>query len=439
MKQRLSQGLAEDLLLAICSLLKAQGLYPPGHTAVKRAEQGLSRSLHRLLADGEPVLLGRTDGYLVIGDVAFLKGSPNAADLQDWLERKEIEGVLLEDGILGADLARFCRWLRSDGAEPWDHPGIRLTRLERDKGGWKRALRVYRSAVRVVEDAYRQAQEGCLPDPRQARACVESFSELLSESPGTLSGLVLIKDYDLYTFHHSVNVCLLSLGIARSLGLSREEEESVGVGGLLHDIGKTRTPAEVIRKPGRLTDHEWTLIWQHPSHGRDILAETGGLPGPTPQVVLEHHLRHDGGGYPRQPEGYCRHPLSGLVTVADVYDAMTTHRSYSLPRPLPEAVRTLTQQRGTHFEPRALDAFLRMVGPVPVGSVVRLAAGEVAVVSGVGEEGGAVRVRPVLGPEGQSIPPGDADREVPSDQVVHWVDPLAHGIDAAAVLRRGEA
>jgi putative nucleotidyltransferase with HDIG domain len=251
-----------------------------------------------------------------------------------------------------------------------------------------------------------------------------------------MRGLVLIKDYDQYTLHHSVNVCLYSLGIGRQLGLGSAELECLGVGGLFHDIGKTRTPAEVVRKPAGLSSHEWSLIWRHPEHGRDILQEMKGLPKLTVQLVYEHHMRYDGGGYPTREADYSPCSLSALITVADVYDAMTTHRPYSAPLPLPEAAQTLLQLRGSHFEPKALDAFLAVVGRVPVGSVVRLATGEVAVVSRLHPTGDVAEVRVVIDPSGgRQSPETCAAREAKPPEVVRPVNPLAHGIDPVEILR----
>jgi hypothetical protein len=128
--------------------------------------------------------------------------------------------------------------------------------------------------------------------------------------------------------------------------------------------------------------------------------------------------------------------LSPLITVADVYDAMTTHRPYSAPLPLPEAVKHMTQMRGDHLEPRALDAFLTVVGRVPVGSVVRLTSGEVAVVSRVDGKGDVAEARVVLAPSGVQRQAGAcAPRNVTPAQVVGGVDPLAHGIDPVEILK----
>ncbi|MBE0616351.1 MAG: HD domain-containing protein [Proteobacteria bacterium] len=291
-------------------------------------------------------------------------------------------------------------------------------------------------AVEALEKAYRELREGRIPNAEAARGCVQEFSGLLADNPSLLKGLILLKDYDRYTFHHSVNVCLLSLLLGRQQRLAEADLDSLGVSGLLHDIGKTRTPAEVVRKPGRLTTAEWTAMLRHPEHGRDILREMGGVPDSAPVVVYEHHMRHDGGGYPSRLPGHRLDARTPLVTVADVYDAMTTHRTYSSPLALPEAVGAMERLRGSHFPAETLDCFLEVMGRIPVGSVVRLATGEVAVVSRVGRGGEVEAVRVAVNREGERLTPENtAGREVTPAEVVHWVDPLAHGIDPAEVLR----
>jgi len=421
---------------ALAGLLKTQGLYPEGHAATRRAGEAVGQALRQVLDEGTPVLLGAAEGYLVVGDVAFLDPLPQAVELFGLLEAREVEGVILEPEVRAGELAQFCAWLRGKGEEPWAGKEVSLTRLRRHKGGWERAQRAHRVAVEALEKAYRELQEGRIPDPDAARGCVQEFSGLLSDNPALLKGLILLKDYDRYTFHHSVNVCLLTLLLGRQQGWGEADLESVGVSGLLHDIGKTRTPAEVVRKPGRLTSLEWTAMLRHPEHGRDILQEMGGVPASVPVVVYEHHMRHDGGGYPSRPSGYRLDARTPLVTLADVYDAMTTHRSYSAPLALPEAVGALERLRDSHLPAATLDSFLEVMGRIPVGSVVRLVTGEVAVVSRIGRGGEVEAVRVAVSREGQRLPLAEAPgREVTPAEVVHWVNPLAHGIDPAEVLR----
>lgn len=435
MRSRLDRGRAEGLVRALAGLVKTQALYPEGHAAALRAAQTLGEALGGVLSEGTPVLLGAAEGYLVVGDVAFLDPQPQAAELFGLLEGRGVEGVILEPEASAGELARFCAWLRSSSEEPWTGSEVSLTRLRRGKGSWERALRAHRVAVEALEKAYEELREGRIPDPAAARACVQEFSGLLADNPSLVKGLVLLKDYDRYTFHHSVNVCLLTLLLGRQREVPEEELESLGVAGLLHDIGKTRTPADVVRKPGRLSADEWTAMLRHPEHGRDILQEMGSVAAPVPQLVYEHHMRYDGGGYPSRPSGYRLHPDTPLVTLADVYDAMTTHRTYSAPLALPEAVGALERLRGSHFPSEFLDGFLQVMGRIPVGSVVRLATGEVAVVTRLGPGGEVETVRVAINRSGARLPLAETPvREVRPSAVVHWVNPLAHGIDPLEVL-----
>jgi putative nucleotidyltransferase with HDIG domain len=435
----LDRGRAEGVVRALAALLKAQGLYPPGHTATVRAAREVEGALRRSMAGGAPLLMGTADGYLVVGDEAFLDSAPQAVEVFGLLEARGVEAAIIEPEVRGEEVERFCAWLRSPGGEPWVGRDVSLTRLRQGKGGWEGALRAHRVAVEALEKAYGELEEGRMPDLQAARSCVQEFSSILAENPALLKGLLLLKDYDRYTFHHSVNVSILALLLGQREGLDEADMDVIGVSGLLHDIGKTRTPAEVVRKPGRLTGEEWRVMLLHPKHGRDILEEMGGGPARVPLLVYEHHMHFDGGGYPPRPEGYRSDRRTPLVTLADVYDAMTTHRPYSAPLALPEAVAAMEGLRGRLLPPEAVDGFLRVMGRIPVGSVVRLVSGEVAVVCRIGSGGEVEAVRVVVTREGARLPPAEApDRDVRPAEVVHWVNPLAHAIDPAEVLRERE-
>lgn len=432
----LDRGCADEVVRALAGLVKAQGLYPPGHAAVGRTARAVEEALRSALAGGVPLLLGATEGYLVLGPVAFLDASPQAAEIFEMLDSRGVEGVVIEPEVRGEEVARFCAWLRSPGDEPWAGSEISLARLRQGKGGWERALRAHRVAVEALEKACGELQEGRIPDPEAARSCVQEFSCILAENPALLRGLLLLKDYDRYTFHHSVNVSILALLLAQKEGFGTGDMDVLGVSGLLHDIGKTRTPASVVRKPDRLTGDEWRAMYLHPQHGRDILAEMGGVPDPVPLLVYEHHMRFDGGGYPPRSERYRTDRRTSLVTVADVYDAMTTHRSYSAPLALPEAVAAIERLRGNHLPAGAVECFLQVMGRIPVGSVVRLAEGEVAVVSRVGTGGDVEAVRVVVTRAGTRLPAEEAvGRDVRPAEVVRWVNPLTHDLDPVEVLR----
>jgi putative nucleotidyltransferase with HDIG domain len=436
MKARLNRREAESLLKAFSSLVKVQGLYPPGHVTVQAAEEGLERLLRTLFSVPEPIVVGAADGYMIAGEVAFFEESSHARELNQRFASRGIEGAQLNPGVRAAEMARFCEWLRKPAAANWS--GTHITLTSKEKGEWERGLELRGAALDALDDAAREVREGRVPNPAKAKECVHAFGELLEESPTIAHGLVLIKDYDQYTFHHSVNVCMLTLALGQSLDVTKDELEAVGVGGLFHDIGKTRTPVEVIRKPGKLTQEEFALIRWHPVHSREILAQMPTIDAPVPQIVFEHHMRFDGGGYPNRSDG-ALHPLSPIITAADMFDAMTSHRSYSLPWPLPEAIKVIERASGLQLPPHVSDAFVRLMGRVPVGTFVRLSTGEVGVVSQL-EGGEPAKVQLISAPDGKEYPNGEwPTRTVASGEVVAWVDHLVHRVDAVRVLRGAAA
>jgi HD-GYP domain-containing protein (c-di-GMP phosphodiesterase class II) len=212
--------------------------------------------------------------------------------------------------------------------------------------------------------------------------------------------------------------------------------EHAGLAGLFHDIGKTRTPLGIIRKPGQLTPEEWLLVRAHPVHSKDIVNRMDAIPSPVPSMVYEHHMRPDGGGYPSRTHGKTLHPLSPLITVSDVYDAITSHRPYNSPLPLPAAIESMLGMRGIQFPPQVLDAFVAMMGVIPVGSVVRLVSGDVAVVSKLGPGGEIAEGILVAGPDGKEIP-GEmwVVRSLRPSDVAGGVSPLSRRIDPVRVLQ----
>ncbi|MDF1551472.1 MAG: HD domain-containing protein [Deferrisomatales bacterium] len=438
MSEPVSRTVAERLLQALVGLVKVQALYPEGHGAEARARKTLAEVLHQVLGGGESLLLGCRDGYLVVGDVPFIGDGGSAAEVVAWLDARGAEGVTLRPGVRAEEVAAFCRWLRNAGPDPWQGERLVLTRLARGKEEWQKGLKAYRKALDAVQEVYEDLAEGRHPDPTRGRESVREFSALLQESPEVIQGLSLIKDYDRYTYHHSVNVCLLALRVGQQWRLSAHELETLGMGGLFHDIGKTRTPAAVVRKAGPLTAQEWAAMCRHPEQGRELVEEMALLPPDSTLLVYEHHMHHNGGGYPGRAPGYRVHPLSSVISVSDVCDAMTSHRSYNRPLSLPGAMQQLEQLRGKTLDPAAVDMLLAVLGPVPLGAVVRLPSGELGVVVAVSGEDEAVAVRVVRTTTGEELDPATGPvLHLGSGRDLHPVDPLAHRISPVEVLQHG--
>jgi hypothetical protein len=209
----------------------------------------------------------------------------------------------------------------------------------------------------------------------------EHIADLIASDPAQALLLTTVKSYDEYTYHHMVNVCILSLAIARAIGLTREHTIMLGIGGLLHDVGKVKVPAEILQHDGALDEEQWRVIQQHPVDGAGLVLITSrNAYHPAVATVLEHHAAYDGSGYPTLSAHRSPSLPARIVAVADCFDAVTSKRSYRRPEERRQALSLLQAGAGRAFDPRVVRTFVRMVGIFPVGSLVKLSSGEVAVV-----------------------------------------------------------
>ncbi len=219
-----------------------------------------------------------------------------------------------------------------------------------------------------------------MAEAAEARAVVDELAQAVSQNRHSLSALANLRRSDEYTFTHMVNVSILAMVQARALGIDGTLLREIGVAGLLHDIGKVRTPLEILQKPTKLDDDELAIMRRHAVDGAEILRKTRDLPPLAAIVAFEHHLRLDGSGY---PEGVVRPSLNlatMLCTIADVYDAMRSKRQYQGAFPAERILTVLKRSEGKEFEPHLVRRFVQLMGLYPVGSVVKLNTGACAVV-----------------------------------------------------------
>lgn len=207
---------------------------------------------------------------------------------------------------------------------------------------------------------------------------VEEIAASVQRNPVALLSVARLKSHDDYSYLHSVAVSALMLALARQLGLDEAQTRLAGIGGLMHDLGKAFMPLEVLNKPGKLTDEEFAVMKTHAAAGAQALREAGADAGVV-DIALSHHERMDGRGYPhalKEPEISL---LARMGAVCDVYDAVTSIRPYKQPWDPAVAMREMARWDG-HFDKRIFNAFVKSVGIYPVGALVRLASGHLAVV-----------------------------------------------------------
>jgi HD-GYP domain-containing protein (c-di-GMP phosphodiesterase class II) len=204
---------------------------------------------------------------------------------------------------------------------------------------------------------------------------VEDIIEELLSRKNSLINVIDLKDYDNYTYAHSVNVTVLSVVTGISLGLEYSRLKSLGMGALLHDVGKIFVPLEVLNKPGKLTTEEFTQIKMHPEQGYAKVKEEDILDAPGRAIILQHHEKLDGSGYPGNRKGKDIHDLAKIVAVADVYDALTSDRPYRVRWAPAQGLEYIYTIAGSHLDIDIVAKFVRNIAPFPLGSLVECSNG----------------------------------------------------------------
>jgi HD-GYP domain-containing protein (c-di-GMP phosphodiesterase class II) len=244
----------------------------------------------------------------------------------------------------------------------------------------ERAARIRGQARSLVKSVMQDARLGKAAALDQVAPVVQDITESILRNPGALIGLSRIKTKDDYTFLHSVSVCTLLVAFCGARGMDAQTIYEAGLGGLLHDTGKALVPDRILNKPGPLTDEEFAVVKRHPRDGWEILRQAPGIGQIPLDITLHHHERHDGSGYPDAQGGGGISELAQMAAIVDVYDAITSDRSYHKGMAASDALRKLLEWSKFHFDPALVQEFIRCVGIYPVGTLVLLESGRLGVV-----------------------------------------------------------
>jgi HD-GYP domain-containing protein (c-di-GMP phosphodiesterase class II) len=439
-----------DLLGRLYGARRAVRFYPEDHPAVEEAVEGLMKSIARYHDEGVDVPLTFFEGELLLGEHIL----PEDSLLFDQLIRDMTAigagSVTFRRGLDVAELLRAVLLLASDEARvaaagglgvlirqaALEHVSIQAvtvvdeTPKELDEESGRAA---YGSAVDLLRDLeVALRRQHALPSG-QTRSVVRSLVENVLANRFAMLELAGLKDYDEYTFYHSVNVSILSLALGSTITDDRRFLNSLGAGALMHDVGKMTVEGEILNKAGSLTPEEWAQMRLHPVRGAELVSTMPGVDKASVVVILEHHMRFDGKGYPAVRLHRGQHLSSRIVAVADAFDAMTSRRSYSGARLPDDAMGVLVENVGTAFDPRLVRLFIRIMGIFPPRSVVRLESGEFGIVVRSNESNPLNPVvRVISGPEGSVMDAFDVDLstiEGSSRQIVSALDPLSLNVD----------
>ncbi|MEE9542374.1 MAG: HD-GYP domain-containing protein [Thermodesulfobacteriota bacterium] len=244
----------------------------------------------------------------------------------------------------------------------------------------EKAQSLKRDAQTVAGDLLSEVRAGKGIEPGKAKDVVDSMVDSVFNNQDALLSLSRLKDYDNYTFTHSVNVSILALALGRRLNFSRDDLGMLGMGGILHDVGKMLVPDNILNKPGVLTEKEFKEMKNHVTYGVDLLGKSRDIDDKSIYLASQHHERVDGSGYPTGMPGADIHLFGRIGSICDVYDAMTTKRAYGdTPSPA-VALKRIYGWKGQNFDPDLVDRFIMCLGIYPIGGLVKLDSGEIGVV-----------------------------------------------------------
>lgn len=247
------------------------------------------------------------------------------------------------------------------------------------------ARRIQTQVAPAITSMFQDARMGKAIQAENAVPVANEIYLSVIRNPGALISLTRLKTADDYTYMHSVAVCALMIALGRQMNLDDAIVRSLGMSGLLHDVGKMAIPDEILNKPGRLTDDEFGVIKSHPVQGWEMLKASPEVDEMTLDVCLHHHEKVDGSGYPDKlsADNISLHAKMGAV--CDVYDAITSNRSYKQGWSPADSIRKMASWKDGHFDEVVFDHFVRMIGIYPTGTLLKLTNGQLAVVLDQGE------------------------------------------------------
>ncbi len=394
-------------VLALYGALRSIKMYPVENTAVQKALQELVNVTGDLMKREAELEIKVSGEFIFVNSTRLRLDLDNYASFSHLLSLFRANGV----GVLrvhGAPTARdwltFLSMMQAPSKETSSQRLLQLTgklegakilnfelgaanEAEEDESREKTkeaAKRTYSQSVAVTKELVHSVRVGRSPNIKKIKRVVQTIVDQILNEETSLMGLTTIRDYDEYTFTHSVNVCIFSVALGRRLGLTKLQLYDLGLAALFHDIGKSRVAVDVLNKATGLTDDEWRQIAAHPWLGTLTLFHMRGqqeLPYRSMVVAFEHHMKTDQTGYPRPIRAREMSIYSKVVAVADGFDAATSRRAYQTEPLMPSAVlQEMRDNPRRGMDPVVVKAFINLLGVYPVGTLVVLDTFELAIV-----------------------------------------------------------
>jgi putative nucleotidyltransferase with HDIG domain len=391
----------------------------------------LTQEYFRITGSSE-LFIGIVDGLFIFEGKRVFGPSVTGKQLIQFAETLQCGGFALQEGLSINELKRFfditalrqipvknlvdARALFTDYginniriAEPFSDEDGKVKRHtakiwegQAVGKGMQSPTLLYQELYNVVSKNHGDAASNRTLDIDQARSVSEFMLRYIQSSFSDVMQHVHYPNYDSYTVGHSVRVSSLAVYVGSKMQWPEKDLLSIGTAALLHDIGKSQIPDSILLKKGKLTDEEFEIIRNHPKAGAEILLEQKGLSALDLAACWGHHIRYDGGGYPKQPGWAVRHPVTALLQICDVFEALTAVRPYKAALEPQGAYTIMLADKGA-FHPGLMAAFISMVGLYPPGTYVRLSDRRVGMVTEVTEIIGRPKVTIILSKFGEPL------------------------------------
>lgn len=453
----------KDVVNQISVILRTALIHDPGNIAVSSLIEKMTSMINSLIASERTIAIELRGDFFYINDARIrypLEYLLNFDYLAREFKKRGVGGIVFRDRTTPAEISTFVRVFNASGGAqlPFetieenllDVKSFSLERLrlivENDTlEPRKMVKKTYFNAVSFTKGVITKIKSGEKVNIRKAKRVVESMVDQVLEQEQWLLGMTAIKDYDEYTYHHSVNVSILSIALGQRLGLNRKMLTDLGIVAIFHDIGKMEIPYEVLNKPTNFTDAEWNLVRKHPVWGVKALLRLKKLDEMTIKsaiVSFEHHLNYDLSGYPKLRKRIELDFFSRIISLADQYDAMTSSRVYSrVPLAPDKALSIMMERANAQLDPLLIKFFINMVGVFPIGTMVMLNTRELGLVYESNQLfGSRPRVMIIIDKEGNRIK-GNVVDLIEKDEkgdyrrtIIRTMDPNKYKISLAEYL-----
>ena len=447
-------GRVRDLLARFSAARRLSRFYPGEHPSVDEAVNDLFATIAIYHSEGADVQLSFHEGEIIFGEQVLTGESIAFDQLVREMDSAGIGTLIFRAGLTAEELRRALPLLAADSVDVQRAGSLEQLRLSCDAphvfAGEVHIVNdeteaaefgdevtgAYSGAVSLVQEIDRLFRANRAVSASKVKGVVRSLVDGVLSNEGASLRLSGLKKFDEYTYYHSVNVAILSIALGSRITNDYRFLTTLGIGSLLHDIGKLALDPEILNKPGALTPQEWALVRRHPVRGAEMAALIPGIDRSAIVAIAEHHMRYDLAGYPRRLPPRPQHLTSRIVAVADSYDAMTSRRAYSAARVQDEAMALIVKISGSSLDPTLVRLFVRLIGVYPPRSVVRLTNGEVAVVLSAGTVDPVLpQVRIIASASGAIIEPKDLDlAETDGVRVVACLDPRTLNVEVEDYL-----